>query len=126
MRKKAGGEEMPAGCGSGKEPPEEKGCQVKRRAEARAPSSPCLSRCSSEGKLEADLRSETEKWQKKARDLYDSISGEDEFMENISAYIRDCDYFLEKDDLIRAFEAVIWAWAWMEIGLHKGILQQKP
>jgi len=46
-------------------------------------------------------------------------------MENISAYIRDCQYFLEKDDPIRAFEAVIWAWAWMEIGLQKGILINK-
>jgi len=32
---------------------------------------------------------------------------------------------LEKDDLIRAFEAIIWAWAWMEIGLQKGILSHK-
>ena len=117
---------MPAGCGSGREPLEEKGCQVRRRIEARASSSPCLSRGSYEGKLEADLLSETVKWQNKAQDLCNNISGEDEFMENISAYIRDCQYFLEKGDLIRAFEAIIWAWAWMEIGLHKGILQQKP
>ena len=46
-------------------------------------------------------------------------------MENVSAYIRDCQYFLDKNDLIRAFEAIIWAWAWMEIGLQKGVLNQK-
>lgn len=77
-------------------------------------------------KLETDLRAETEKWQKKAQELYARISGEDEFLQNISAYIKDCQYFLEKKDLIRAFEAIIWAWAWMEIGLEKGILQQSP
>ena len=31
----------------------------------------------------------------------------------------------KKKDLIRAFEAVIWAWAWMEIGLEKELLRQK-
>ena len=71
------------------------------------------------------MRAETVKWQKKAQDLYESISRDGEFRENVSAYIRDCQYFLEKGDLIRAFEAVIWAWAWMEIGLGKGLLQQR-
>lgn len=75
--------------------------------------------------LEEDLRAETVKWQKKAEELYEKVSGEREFLENVSAYIRDCQYFLEKEDLIRAFEAVIWAWAWMEIGLQKGLLQRK-
>ena len=77
-------------------------------------------------RLETDLRIETEKWQKKAQELYARISGEDEFLQNISAYIKDCQYFLQKNDLIRAFEAIIWAWAWMEIGLEKGILRQIP
>jgi uncharacterized protein len=82
-----------------------------------------MKRCS-QGKLEEDLRAETVKWQKKAQDLYENVSGDGEFLENVSAYIRDCRYFLEKGDLIRAFEAVIWAWAWMEIGLEKGLLRQ--
>ena len=116
---------MPAGCGEEREPHEDKGCQVRRRAEERASPAPCLSRNSSEANLDADLLSETVKWQNKAQDLYDSISGEDEFLENVSAYIRDCQYFLNRGDLIRAFEAIIWAWAWMEIGLHKGLLRQK-
>ena len=116
---------MSPGCGEGREPPMEKGCAVKRRAEAGQSPKPCLSCRSPEDKLEADLLSETVKWQSKAQVLYEDISGEEEFMENISAYIRDCQYFLEKDDLIRAFEAIIWAWAWMEIGLQKGILWQR-
>jgi len=47
------------------------------------------------------------------------------FHANITAYISDCRYFLEQGDLIRAFEAVIWAWAWIEIGLDVGVLVRK-
>jgi hypothetical protein len=75
--------------------------------------------------LEEDLQMETLKWLEKAEALYCQVSGDEHFLENVSAYIRDSHYFLEKKDLIRAFEAVIWAWAWMEIGLEKDLLQQK-
>ncbi|MFB3764196.1 MAG: DUF357 domain-containing protein [Methanotrichaceae archaeon] len=74
------------------------------------------------GNLETDLRSETLKWLERAGSLFSEISGKEEFIDNISAYISDSKYFLEKGDLIRAFEAVIWAWAWMEIGLEMGVL----
>lgn len=74
--------------------------------------------------LETDLREETLKWLGKAEDLFSEISGDERFMENISAYISDSRYFLEKGDLIRAFEAVIWAWAWMEIGIETGDLKK--
>ena len=70
------------------------------------------------GDLADDLRSETMKWLERAEGLFAKLSGEESFLENISAYITDSKYFLEKGDLIRAFEAVIWAWAWMEIGLE--------
>jgi uncharacterized protein len=103
----------------------EKGCPGRNKEEAQKPSAVCGSRRCDEGKLEDDLRAETMKWQKKAQDLFDKVSGDEHFLENISAYIRDCQYFLEKGDLIRAFEAVIWSWAWMEIGLEKGLLQQR-
>ncbi|MCK9565676.1 MAG: DUF357 domain-containing protein [Methanothrix sp.] len=102
----------------------EKGCPGRNKEETQKPSPICSSRRNAEGKLEDDLRAETVKWQKKAQELYEKVSGDGEFLENVSAYIRDCQYFLEKGDLIRAFEAVIWAWAWMEIGLEKGLLQQ--
>jgi hypothetical protein len=75
--------------------------------------------------LDEDLRVETLKWLEKAEVLFCQVSGDENFLDNVSAYIRDSHYFLEKGDLIRAFEAVIWAWAWMEIGLEKGLLQQK-
>ena len=81
-------------------------------------------RCQESG-LDENLRVETLKWLEKAEVLSCQVSGDEHFLENVSAYIRDSHYFLEKGDLIRAFEAVIWAWAWMEIGLEKGLLQQK-
>jgi hypothetical protein len=74
--------------------------------------------------LERDLRDETLKWLERAEDLFSKISGEDRFRENITAYISDSKYFLEKGDLIRAFEAVIWAWAWIEIGMETGDLMR--
>jgi hypothetical protein len=63
----------------------------------------------------------------KAEDLFGNIShqGDERFLENISAYISDSHYFLDKGDLIRAFESVVWAWAWMEIGLEMEKLIKK-
>jgi len=79
-----------------------------------------------EWSLEENLCNETAKWQEKAEALFCRLSGDERFLENISAYLSDSHYFLEQKDLIRAFEAVIWAWAWMEIGLDEGLLQQAP
>ena len=78
-----------------------------------------------QGKLEADLREETQKWLFKAEDLLPKVCGDELFLENVSAYIHDSHFFLDKGDLIRAFESVIWAWAWMEIGLNMKLLKAK-
>ncbi len=74
--------------------------------------------------LAEDLRAETLKWLTRAEDLFCKLTGEKQFLENISAYLSDSRHFLDKGDLIRAFEAVIWAWAWMEIGLERGMLRE--
>jgi len=76
--------------------------------------------------LEADLLNETAKWRERGESLFEQLSGDEDMLENISAYLSDSYYFLEQDDLIRAFEAVIWAWAWMEIGLEKSLLHRGP
>ncbi len=79
-------------------------------------------------RIEDELRNETEKWLKKAEDRFNGLrAGKDRklgeaFLKNIGAYIEDSKWFLERGDLIRAFECVIWAWAWMEIGLELGLL----
>lgn len=37
-------------------------------------------------------------------------------LKDIQAYRKDSEYFLEKGDLIKSFECLIWAWALLEIG----------
>ena len=79
--------------------------------------------------LEEDLRAETEKWLLRAEEALEAVSARGEvgkkFRVNIAAYLSDSRYFLEKGDLIRAFEAVIWAWAWIEIGQDVEMLIQE-
>jgi len=78
-----------------------------------------------DARLGENLCHETAKWQEKAEALFSQLSGDERFRENISAYLSDSHYFMEQKDLIRAFEAVIWAWAWIEIGLDMGLLQHR-
>lgn len=70
--------------------------------------------------IEKELKKETEKWLSKIAVERSKIKTENDFLKNIDAYISDSRSFLKKDDLIRAFEAVIWAWAWLEIGRDTG------
>lgn len=70
--------------------------------------------------LEEELRRETEKWLERLENKIRVLDGDRRFVENIKAYAKDCRYFLEKSDLIKAFECVVWAWAWFEIGLEVG------
>jgi hypothetical protein len=66
---------------------------------------------------EKSLILETQKWLKKIEAVKirpKSAKGE-EYKVNIEAYIKDSKYFIEKKDYVRAFEAVIWAWAFLEI-----------
>lgn len=78
------------------------------------------------GDLADDLRTETERWQGKLDEGLEEIAATDskqrEFLSNVEAYRSDSDHFMEEGDLIRAFEAVVWAWAWLEIGKERGIL----
>ena len=78
--------------------------------------------------IEEELRKETVKWldriKVRIRSIRASNKKGEEFLRNINAYISDSEYFLEKEDLIRAFECVVWAWAWLEIGLDIGILSE--
>lgn len=70
-----------------------------------------------------DLRAETLKWLSRAQQRLMVERGDAEYLQNVSAYLSDARYFLDRYDLIRAFEAVIWAWAWMEIGERIGVLR---
>ena len=76
-------------------------------------------------KIEEQLKSETEKWLSKIEKAIKNLEPESErgknFLKNINAYISDCKYFMERGDLVRAFEAVIWAWSQYETGKEAGL-----
>lgn len=75
--------------------------------------------------VDRELKEETLKWLEKIESERFRPAGSKgkEFEKNIKAYISDCNYFLEKNDLVRAFEAVVWAWAWIEIGREMKVLK---
>ena len=75
--------------------------------------------------IEQNLRKEIDTWLPKAKKEFDKVKNckDKDFLNNIEAYIKDTEYFLSKQDLIKSFEAVVWAWAWLEIGQQKGILK---
>lgn len=79
-------------------------------------------------KVEQQLKDETDKWMGRLDEALDDVKAEDskqkEYLANVRAYRDDADHFLEEGDLVRAFEAVVWAWAWLEIGTERGILGQ--
>ena len=70
--------------------------------------------------VEEELRKETIKWLERIEKI--DFDGDKDFVENIRAYISDSKYFLKRNDLIRAFECVVWAWAWLEIGKRFGFV----
>ena len=74
-----------------------------------------------------NLKDEIEKWTHRAKEKRKriKISKEHEkLMVNIDAYISDSEHFLRKKDLIRSFESIIWAWAWIEILQELGIISE--
>lgn len=63
------------------------------------------------------LEKETEKWLEKLEKEIRKIDEKEiknklvsEEIVNIRAYISDCKHFLEKKDIVKAFEAVMYAW----------------
>jgi len=77
--------------------------------------------------IEDELRQEIEKWTKKLDEAIPKTSGVDgkgeKLVENINAYRKDSEHFLEKGDLVRSFESLIWAWALLETGRELGHLE---
>ncbi|UCD03351.1 MAG: DUF357 domain-containing protein [Candidatus Aenigmatarchaeota archaeon] len=80
-------------------------------------------------KTEDTLRNEIEKWTKKIGEELENIevygAKGREFLANIKAYVSDSAHFLEKNDLVRSFEAIVWAWAWLEIGKQLEFMAQE-
>jgi hypothetical protein len=74
--------------------------------------------------LAARLQEEIDTWRHRLDRALDEAEPAtdhgDRFLDNIRAYRQDADHFEDEDDLVRAFEAVVWAWAWLEIGADTG------
>lgn len=69
--------------------------------------------------IEKQLADEIEKWTRKAKEKRKKIKlmdkSKENMIKNIDAYISDTEHFMKKGDLIRSFEAIVWAFAWIEI-----------
>jgi len=78
---------------------------------------------------EERLLEETEKWTEKINRELENVeiygTKGDEFLRNIKAYVSDSAHFLKQGDLVRSFEAIIWAWAWLEIGKQLDFLRKE-
>ena len=68
-------------------------------------------------------REEIEKWLNKIKKEMKNIDGKRKFIENINAYVSDCEHWLKEEDYVLAFESVIWAWSWFEIGQEIGVIK---
>ncbi|MBI4020528.1 MAG: DUF357 domain-containing protein [Candidatus Aenigmarchaeota archaeon] len=80
--------------------------------------------------METDLERETAKQLEKLEDEVSHIEApsdkkvKNEII-NIKAYISDCRHFLENGDLMRAFEAIVFAWGIYETLLSLGAVAGK-
>jgi uncharacterized protein len=80
--------------------------------------------------VEETLSQETMKWLDRLESAYSSFSPTGKLpekdlkpiRENVEAYIKDAKFFMEKGDLVRAFEAVIYAWGLLEACQHMGLI----
>ncbi|HLC51241.1 MAG TPA: DUF357 domain-containing protein [archaeon] len=72
---------------------------------------------------------EIEKWASKLDDVSENVEifdtrGES-MLGNMRAYISDSQHFKQQGDLVRSFEALVWAWAIFEICSELGVFNQK-
>jgi len=77
-------------------------------------------------KTQEKLEEETRKWLEKLNDRIEDRDESVEQMENVLAYRDDTTHFLEEEDYIRAWEAVIYAWGILETLERLGKFDQEP
>jgi hypothetical protein len=65
-------------------------------------------------RTQEELKQETEKWLDKLDEELEELSEDVEQSENVFAYRDDTVHFLEQEDFVRAWEAVIYAWGILE------------
>jgi len=79
--------------------------------------------------IEKNLIDEITRWRKRLAEKRKTVvlidKTKEDFIQNIDSYIDDSTYFFNRKDYIRAFESLIWSWAWIEIGERLEILKSK-
>jgi hypothetical protein len=72
-------------------------------------------------------KEEIEKWLVKIKKELKTIKASDkkgqEFLDNINAYVNDCEHFLKEGEYVLSFESVVWAWAYLEISKDLKLLK---
>ena len=72
-------------------------------------------------------REEIEKWLKKIKKELKNVQATDkkgkEFLDNINAYVYDCEHFLKNGDYVLSFESITWAWSYYTISKELGLLE---
>lgn len=74
-----------------------------------------------------EIKDETVKMTRKIEPLIDKIEVKDdkgeEMLVNMKAYISDSKHFFENKNYLKSFEAIVWAWAILEICEELGIFK---
>lgn len=77
--------------------------------------------------MKEELDGEIKKWTGKLDSALQNVKPADgrgeKLLLNIKAYRKDSGHFLAKEDLVKSFECLIWAWALLEIGKELGHLK---
>ncbi len=67
------------------------------------------------------------KWLSRLEPVLENISPQsekgEEIIENAKAYVADCKHFLEKENLVLAFECMVHAWAILETARELGAVE---
>lgn len=73
-------------------------------------------------------KEEIEKWLTKIKKELKTVKATSkkgkEFLDNINAYVNDCEHFQKKEDLFLSWECCLWAWAYLTIGKDLKLLEQ--
>lgn len=72
-------------------------------------------------RTQEELERKTNEWKSKLDEELESIEGSEE-LENVRAYRRDTDHFLDNGDYVRAWESIIYAWGILEALQRRNIV----
>lgn len=72
-------------------------------------------------------KEEIEKWLSRLKKELKTVKATNnkgkEFLDNINAYINDCEHFKKEGDLFLSWECCLWSWSYLTIGKDLGLLK---